>query len=93
MRSEGIAKKRFVIRDALLNDWDPIGIREYSEAQDEYDAYVEDVLTILDRATDDHELCGYLLRLEKEHMGLVGNERRTVDFARRLFFLWQQKKS
>ncbi len=28
------------IRQVLLREWDPIGVRDVAEAQDEYDGYV-----------------------------------------------------
>lgn len=35
---------RVLIREALLHDWEPIGISDIPEAKDEYDAYADVVL-------------------------------------------------
>ncbi|HEY1756822.1 MAG TPA: hypothetical protein VGG72_15730 [Bryobacteraceae bacterium] len=36
-----------VIKTALLKEWDPIGVGEVPEAQDEYDSYVPDTYELL----------------------------------------------
>ena len=36
------------IQNVLLHDWDPLNIRKNSSMQDEYDAYIVDVLDILE---------------------------------------------
>ena len=35
------------IRRILLNDWDPIGVADIAEAQDEYDSYVGKIYGML----------------------------------------------
>ena len=35
------------IQNVLLHDWDPINIRKDASMQDEYDAYIADILDIL----------------------------------------------
>jgi hypothetical protein len=42
------------LREVLLNEWDPIGIRHVPQAQDECDTYVGKVAALLrDGATDE----------------------------------------
>ena len=72
------------IRRALLQDWDPIGVGESPEAQDEYDSYVPAVYRLLITRRPEHEVFAYLWRLETEHMGLIGSRRETEEFAARL---------
>ena len=58
------------IRQVLLRDWDPIGVREIPEAQDEYDSYVGGVYRLLASHAQDDELVEHLYRIERETMGL-----------------------
>lgn len=57
------------IHDVLINYWDPIGVKEFHDAQDEYDLYIPDILSLLIKK-DKQQLFDYLLWLETEHMGL-----------------------
>jgi hypothetical protein len=72
------------IREALLREWDPIGIQEYPGAQDEYDSYVPDVCRMLSSRATEEEILNYLWWLETQHMGLRGERERTEGFAKRL---------
>lgn len=58
------------IRQVLLHDWDPIGVQEVPEAQDEYDSYVGGVYRLLVSNARDEELVDHLSRIEREVMGL-----------------------
>jgi len=73
-----------IIREILLRDWDPIGVAEVREAQDEYDSYVADVYRLLSRRASANELFEFLWWLETQHMGLVGDRQRTTKVATRL---------
>ena len=75
------------VRVALLHEWDPIGIRQYLEAHDEYDSYVPDVCNLLQSGATSQELFSFLWSLETEHMGLQGNRNATEQFANRLIQL------
>jgi hypothetical protein len=72
------------VRLALLNEWDPIGIKEFFKAADEYDAYVPDVVRLLMAHKSEKEIFNYLWQLETEHMGLEGDRTATLRFASRL---------
>lgn len=72
------------IKQTLLTEWDPIGVSEIPEAQDEYDAYVGDVYRLLSRRAVTQEVFDYLWWLEQEHMGLSGDRQRTQRIAERL---------
>ena len=72
------------VRDALLHEWDPIGIQEYPEANDEYDSYVPNVCRMLSSGASEAEILNYLWWLETQHMGLRGERERTEGFVRRL---------
>ncbi len=58
------------IRKVLMEIWDPIGINEYPEAQDEYDAYIGPVYVLLKRNALDSEIVHYLTEVETQRMGL-----------------------
>lgn len=72
------------IRKALMERWDPIGVREIPEAQDEYDHFVPAIHKILVTRRPKHELLDYLWWLETVHMGLVGDRQATEAFAEHL---------
>lgn len=61
------------VREILLADWNPIGIRDVPQARDEYDAYVLPIAHILASGTTVTELADHLLDFEKDAFGLGGN--------------------
>ncbi len=40
-------ENRAEVREVLMREWDPIGVRDCADAQDEYDAYVGKVYVML----------------------------------------------
>ena len=58
------------IRIVLLRDWDPLGVQEIPEAQDEYDSYVGGLYGILSRSASADDVARYLLHIETDSMGL-----------------------
>ena len=62
---------RTEIRRILLEVWDPIGIKDIPEAQDEYDCCLGDVLHLLMGKASDDEIADYLFSTATEHMGLT----------------------
>jgi hypothetical protein len=52
----------------LWNEWDPIGVA--GAVSDEYDAYLEPTLRLLERNAPGNELVAYLNWVTVEHMGL-----------------------
>ena len=78
------------IRMALLKEWDPIGVNQVPEAQDEYDHYVPAIYKLLISRKPKHEVFDYLWWLETEHMGLDGDRRATEQFAERLLRIPQE---
>ena len=78
------------IQHALLNEWDPIGVKGIAEAQDEYDSYVPTIYKMLISRKPQHEIFSYLWWLETEHMGLIGDRQATETFAARLMRLTEE---
>ena len=72
------------IKNVLMQDWDPIGIQEIPEAQDEYDTYVPKIYSMLISRKPIDEVLEYLIWLEGEHMGLTVNRQRTQFIAEKL---------
>jgi len=75
------------IRRILLREWDPIGVADVAEAQDEYDSYVSKIHGMLIRHEPRHKLVDHLWWIETDNMGLAGNRRRTEAIADRLLEL------
>jgi len=73
-----------IIRQALWNNWDPIGVRTFSEPKDEYDAYVPVIYNLLKSGASQAEIFDYLWTLETRHMGLEGDMRNTYEFSKLL---------
>lgn len=72
------------VRYAVLHDWDPIGVGHVPEAKDEYDAYIPDLVQLIVQKQTEDKIFIYLWELETQHMGLVGNEIATRNFAKAL---------
>jgi hypothetical protein len=73
-------ENRARVRQILLRDWDPIGIRGVPEAGDEYGRYADKVYVMLmdERATVDM-IATYLFEIAAEYMGLGRNQRLAED--------------
>ena len=65
------------IRKVLLHHWDPIGVRDEPEAQDEYDSYVGGVYRLLASGASEEQIVDYLWQIETVNMGLrrLGQDR------------------
>jgi hypothetical protein len=76
MHNQYVSKKeksrelRAAMRYILMQNWDPIGVKEVPEAADEYDMYIGDVYDLLKRGASDNEISNYLVKVETEGMGL-----------------------
>jgi hypothetical protein len=71
----------------LLHAWDPIGVADIPEAQDEYNMYAGEVAGLLMRGESRQKLIDHLWLIETDNMGLPGNRRRTEAAADRLLQL------
>ncbi len=78
------------IRGILLHEWDPIGVAEEPNAQDEYDSYIHEIHGMLIRHEPRHRLIDHLWWVETEHMGLFGNRSPTEAVADRLLGLREE---
>jgi hypothetical protein len=72
------------IRDILLKEWDPIGVKDVPEAQDEYDSYIPGVCKLLINRESSENIFQYLWKIETDNMGLTGNRNHTKSIAKKL---------
>jgi hypothetical protein len=75
------------IREILLREWDPIGVSEVPEAQDEYDGYVYKIYGMIARHELRQRLVEHLWEIETSRMGLIGDRKRAEEIADRLIGL------
>ena len=72
------------IRRVLLRDWDPIGVKDVPEAQDEYDGYVGSVYRLLAQGAGREAIAQYLAAVERDSMGISTKEEELLTVASRL---------
>lgn len=84
------AKLLEVVRKMLWEDWDPIGVNEYSEASDEYDGYASVVAELVRSGADEQMIFDRLWALETGYIGLEGDAENTRQFAAKLHALAQK---
>jgi|SRR5437773_9775711 len=57
------------IAEVLLRNWDPIGVGDVPQAQDEYDAYVGGVYSLLASGATARQVAEHLARVEADQLG------------------------
>lgn len=67
------------IRRVLIRVWDPIGVRDEPNAQDEYDSYIGDVFALLTGGASDDRMCEYLWFVVRERMQLPAKKEDMQD--------------
>jgi hypothetical protein len=85
--SQAINTLEAKVQSILLQEWDPIGIKNIPEAHDEYDRYVADICKILRAHQTVSDVYKYLRWIETEQIGLDGDEWLTQCIAARLIKL------
>ena len=73
-----------VIHDVLVNEWDPIGIGDVPEAQDEYDSYIPVIYRLLNECRDDVAIARHVELIETESIGRQSGGEQNLQIARRL---------
>jgi hypothetical protein len=58
------------IRQVLVRDWDPMGIKETDCPTDEYDSYIPRVYRILVGSRSEEDLADCLHRIERDEIGV-----------------------
>jgi hypothetical protein len=60
-----MAKKElwFEIHEILIREWDPIGVRYFDSAHDEYDSFISEIIRMLEKGADKTKLTDHLFQL------------------------------
>jgi hypothetical protein len=69
------------IREILLRQWDPIGVADVPQAQDEYDSYVGEIASAVLAGHSASEIADHLVLIETDEMGLSGDRTRALRAA------------
>ncbi|MGA8341243.1 MAG: hypothetical protein WB781_04830 [Candidatus Sulfotelmatobacter sp.] len=75
---------RVQIRHVLLEVWDPIGIKDELNAQDEYDGYVGEIFGLLSGGATDQQLTARLLYFVNDRMRLDATPEQMLPTIRAL---------
>jgi hypothetical protein len=67
------------IRRILTQVWDPIGVKQESNAQDEYDSYLSDIFDLLTRRVSDDAIEDHLWNIITERMALPAKKEDMKD--------------
>jgi len=70
---------RVQIRHVLSEVWDPIGIKDEPNAQNEYDGYIGKLYDLLVSHADDSQFIDYLFWAVHDHMGLDAASRSDME--------------
>jgi hypothetical protein len=68
------------LRDLLLLWWDPLGMYDDPDAQDEYDSYVGPVARMLREGARAAAIAEYLDQMAREDIGLTGSGNRRSEY-------------
>jgi hypothetical protein len=75
------------IREILLRQWDPIGVTDLPQAQDEYDSYVGEIANAIRARRPVSAVADQLLSIETARMGLPSDRGRALRVANALLHL------
>ena len=70
---------RVLMRHVLLEVWDPIGIKDEPNAQDEYDGYIGKLYELLVSQADDSQFIDYLYWAAHDQMGFDAATRSDME--------------
>jgi hypothetical protein len=73
--------------------WDPIGVGDAPQAQDEYDAYIGCLLHLLRAGESEGAVTAYLTSLVEDQIGLRSWPEREQQFAATLVSWWHDTTS
>jgi hypothetical protein len=68
------------IDEILWNDWDPLGVNDVEEANDEYKEYTPTIFRLKIQGADREIIAKKLYEIVKDKMGLLGN----IDHCRKV---------
>jgi hypothetical protein len=67
------------IRRVLMDEWDPIGVKDIPEAADEYDGYLGAIYGLIGRDASIAEISEYLRSVEVNQMGIGPSAKSCLD--------------
>ncbi len=70
-----------------MQDWDPIGVKDYPEAGSEYDQYAQTIWGLLHKGANADQIVQFLNDVVKNNLGLRPDETRAKTTARKLIEL------
>ena len=77
-------QNRAMVRELFMREWDPIGVSDVPEAQDEYDTYAgKAYVMVMHEDASVEQVADYLYMIETEYMGLSGSAE-VKDRARKV---------
>lgn len=76
-----IAEIHRQLESVLLHYWDPIGVGDTPEAQNEYRGYVRGVYDVAVETRSARAVAEHLVKMEREHMGLSGRRQWQARLA------------
>lgn len=79
------------VKNILMNDWDPIGIKNNPNAKAEYDQYALRIVGMLYNGTTQDKLADYLENIATEDLGLLSNKTLSMDISKKLLALKLEK--
>jgi hypothetical protein len=77
------------VDEVLHYVWDPIGVRQFPTARDEYHGYLSQVFSMIKRGVGEAELADHLGKITTELMGLERRPAHDGEIAR-LLLEWQR---
>ncbi len=72
------------IRDVLMNNWDPIGIKNEPACRDEYDSYIGTVYRLLTSRASTEQIAAHLANVQTTMMGLLAPANQCLPVAEKL---------
>lgn len=81
MNTERYSKCLNEVRNALLQKWDPIGVKDIPGGTGEYDSYAPRITYMVLSGKAKCEIFEFLWWLETEHMGLSGDRKVTENLS------------
>ena len=73
-----------VVHRILLEQWDPLGVNEHPEAEDEYDSYIPGVIKLLLNGSTASAIAVHLGGIAVDIMGLASNSEHELKVAQAL---------
>lgn len=75
------------VKNILMNDWDPIGIKDNPNAKAEYDQYALRIVGMLYNGTTHDKLIEFLENVVTGDLGLSANRNLSINVSKKLLAL------